>query len=139
MQIRSMMQEFRLTRFSWYWVATLCYCLVIFGLSAIPKTVSIPSLYGVDKVLHVIEYGVLGFLIALSLTGVRPEISNRFLAILILVLATLYGISDEIHQSFVPGRSASVWDVLADSLGGLLGAFFYIRIVRTARIEELGD
>jgi len=131
-----MMQGFRLTRFSWYWVPTIGYCLIIFGLSSLSRGVYIPSLFGVDKVVHFVEYGVLGFLLARLIVNVQSTFSSRFLIGLVVILATLYGISDEVHQAFVPGRNASVWDVLADGLGGLLGAFFYIRIVRRARIED---
>ena len=133
MQIRSVMQGFRLTRFSWYWLPTLGYCLVMFGLSALPKTVSIPSPYGVDKFLHILEYGILGFLLSRSLVMSEVRFSNRLLIILVATLATLYGISDEIHQAFVLGRNASVWDVVADGLGGLLGAYCYVYSIGRSR------
>lgn len=38
-----------------------------------------------------------------------------------IVLATLYGVSDEFHQLFVPGRSADPYDVLADGVGATIG------------------
>ncbi len=41
--------------------------------------------------------------------------------VVVLTVTILYGISDEFHQSFVPGRQPSWYDVLADGLGGLLG------------------
>ena len=41
-----------------------------------------------------------------------------------------FGISDEIHQSFVPGRSPDLWDLVADSLGALLGAYLAPLLVR---------
>ena len=34
-----------------------------------------------------------------------------------MIIGTLYGVSDEFHQSFVPGRTASIWDLAADSIG----------------------
>jgi VanZ family protein len=40
--------------------------------------------------------------------------------------AVLYGLSDEVHQSFIPGRDASVGDVVADALGALLGAAAWV-------------
>lgn len=42
--------------------------------------------------------------------------------------ALLYGLTDEYHQSLVPGREADVLDLLADTVGGLLGAITYIVI-----------
>ena len=67
---------------------------------------------GADKIGHAGAYAVLGALLTLA-TG-RP-----WLAVL---LATLFGVSDEIHQYFVPGRHADVLDVVADAVGALIGA-----------------
>ena len=41
-----------------------------------------------------------------------------------VLLATLFGVTDEIHQYFVPGRQADVFDVVADAVGALAGALF---------------
>lgn len=67
---------------------------------------------GADKVGHAGAYAVLGALLTLA-TG------RVWLAVL---LATLFGVSDEIHQYFVPGRAADVYDVVADGVGALIGA-----------------
>lgn len=67
---------------------------------------------GADKVGHASAYAVLGGLLMLA-TG------RVWLAVL---LATLFGVSDEIHQYFVPGRHADPFDLLADFVGALLGA-----------------
>jgi len=45
--------------------------------------------------------------------------------ILSVLLSSLYGISDEIHQYFVPYRDADLIDVLADMLGGIMGVYIY--------------
>ena len=124
-----MMQGLRQSRFFWYWVPTIGYCLLIFMLSSMSKGVYMPSPFGVDKVAHFVEYGVLGFLLARSIANVQSSFSRIFLLGLVVILATLYGISDEIHQAFVPGRNASPWDVTADGLGGLVGAVIYRRSV----------
>jgi VanZ family protein len=46
--------------------------------------------------------------------------------------AALFGLSDEIHQSFVPFRTADAWDVLADALGAALGVGFYFMLLSVA-------
>jgi len=51
------------------------------------------------------------------------------MVILSVVLSSLYGVSDEIHQYFVPFREADLLDVLADTLGGILGVYIYQAIV----------
>jgi len=88
-----------------------------------------PSPFGVDKVAHFVEYGVLGFLLARLIVNVQSTFSRGFLLVLVVILATLYGISDEVHQAFVPGRNASPLDVTADGLGGLMGAVIYKRSI----------
>lgn len=71
------------------------------------------------KLAHVAEYAILGFLAARAFrTSPRPAISSRwFMISLILVIS--YALIDEYHQSFVPTRSASLWDSLLDMAGGL--------------------
>jgi VanZ family protein len=57
------------------------------------------------------------------------------LMLLSVVSASLYGISDEIHQSFVPFRDAEVADVIADILGAVGGVFLYQMLI-VSRIEK---
>ena len=47
------------------------------------------------------------------------------MVMLSVLLSCLYGISDEIHQYFVPYRSADLMDVLADMIGGIMGVYIY--------------
>jgi VanZ family protein len=103
-------------------IAALGYAALIFWLSAQPHPLPwIPrGLLASDKLVHALEYALLGALAALALgaRGVRP---GRAL-LLAAVLASAYGASDEIHQSFVPGREADVADWAADTVGAILGA-----------------
>jgi len=75
-----------------------------------------------DKLLHLAEYAGLGFLFGLALgaRAARPFDWRQIVAWSAL-LGLLYGATDEIHQSFVPGRDAEFGDVAADTLGALLG------------------
>jgi len=94
---------------------------MIFYLSHQPGDfVQLPQFMGVDKLLHAIAYAILAgsFLYCL-----HPfiHVSNRAAAgIIVLFFCVLFGISDEYHQSFIPGRFVSVWDVAADGIGALL-------------------
>jgi len=65
-----------------------------------------------DKVAHFLAYALLGLLFRRGLGSCRPA----------FLLAALYGVVDEGHQGFVPGREVSFWDLLADFLGAYLGA-----------------
>lgn len=76
---------------------------------------------GSDKVVHVIAYAVLGVLVR---SGLGPGLHRPLVATCATVLiVTAYGAVDEVHQSFVPGRSPSVADGIADAVGAILGAW----------------
>ncbi len=106
----------------------VCIMGIIFYLSHQPGDFAhLPPLAGLDKLLHVIAYSILA---GTFLYGLQPftHSSNRFLNALVVVLfCIVYGISDEYHQSFIPGRFASFWDVLADGLGALLIVGWWLR------------
>jgi len=70
-----------------------------------------------DKLTHASVWAVLG--VSLALAARRPRWRTALIAI---VIATGFGALDEIHQSFVPGRDASVFDLLADAVGATVGA-----------------
>lgn len=76
------------------------------------------ALFGFDKVLHALAYGALaiaflyGF--APSLKGVPPWLA----CCLTILFCLLYGLTDEYHQTMVPGRTFSLGDLAADVFGG---------------------
>jgi VanZ family protein len=84
-----------------------------------------------DKLIHVVEYvpvGVLAFR-----WWVHRNRSRRGSAAglaLIVFLGLLFAITDEAHQSFVPGRSADWLDVVADAAGVAIGGLIYLRLGR---------
>lgn len=95
--------------------------VVIFLLSAESSPPAPAPFPYFDKVLHFGAFGVLGFFTARWLAAaVSAEIPR--LMILSVVLVGLYGVSDEIHQVFVPLRSPDVGDAWADLLGAACGA-----------------
>lgn len=91
-------------------------CAAIFVLSSIPGRAMPAVLW--DKASHALAYAVVGAAFAHAWWGVR----SWWWAV---AAATLYGVSDELHQLFVPGRMGDVRDVLADAIGGLIGAVLY--------------
>jgi VanZ family protein len=79
----------------------------------------------VRKCAHLIEYAILS---ALLLRALRQHLlAARSVA---FVLAALYAVVDEFHQSFVPSRTGSPWDVVTDSIGAILGLVIYVRMTR---------
>jgi len=72
-------------------------------------------------VAHIVMYGVLASLAQASLWGWKPDYRLRW-ALAAAAFATLYGISDEFHQSLVLGRSSSIVDVIVNSLAAITAA-----------------
>jgi hypothetical protein len=105
------------------WLPAVLWAGVIFGLSAIPGT-RLPSLDfpQSDKVVHALLYGVLGALIRRALDRTRSAGSARASFLLAVLIATAYGVTDEIHQLWTPHRSADWRDVVADAGGATVGA-----------------
>lgn len=105
------------------WVPVLVWAAAIFAVSSTPGS-ALPPLPGLqtDKVIHAAVYAVLGVLNARAL-GRTSTLSRRTLVASATGLALFYGVTDEIHQLFVPGRMADVADVAADAVGSLTGAF----------------
>lgn len=92
---------------------------ILFYLSHQPA-LGTPSLFpGQDKVFHAGAYGVLGVLL-LGSTRLKHGGYTVVQAFLSLTIASLYGISDEFHQSFTPGRTPEVLDWVADTTGAAL-------------------
>jgi VanZ family protein len=112
------------------------YAGLIFYLSAQSHPdEDLPSLFGSvnDKVLHAMEYAVLGGLCYRAFRwGVDGPVPARALFFAILT-ASLYGVTDEVHQLFVPLRESSWQDWLADVAGSTLGALAVRRLFGTSR------
>jgi VanZ family protein len=114
-----------------YWVPVLAYAGLIFYLSAQPHPEEdLPSFVKLvsDKVLHMAEYAVLGGLSYWAFRWGTNEAWGRWAVPLAIVLAALYGISDEVHQAFVPFRDASWQDWAADFIGATLGTVVLARL-----------
>ncbi|HVP66775.1 MAG TPA: VanZ family protein [Anaeromyxobacteraceae bacterium] len=100
----------------------LLYAGLIFYLSAQSNPLPfLPrAILSQDKVLHVVEYGGLGVLVAWGLWTLRVPPRRAF--VIALLVASAYGASDEFHQYFVPNRECDVFDWTADTVGAALGA-----------------
>lgn len=96
---------------------------VIFALSSVPGG-RIPSGYGV--VAHFVVYAILGGLLVVPLGRSRASGESVALAVL---FASIYGVTDEIHQAFVPMRTPDVADWGVDTLGAFAGALAMMWLV----------
>jgi len=104
--------------------------LAYLGLIAVmshQEKVDLPVAGRFDKVVHCLEYMPVGFLILrwiVNRSGSRSRITARAMAAA-LILGILYAVTDEIHQAFIPRRSAELLDVAADGIGVLAGCSGY--------------
>ena len=117
---------------AWYALPLVVYCGLIFYLSS-QSGIDLPSFSQSDKLLHLVEYAVLGALAYRFFQRVLPEKSKTFLVMVSFLFALVYGLSDEFHQSFVSGRDSSYFDILADGAGGYIGARLTMLIFREER------
>ena len=113
-----------------YWLPVFLYCAAIFVQSGFDASGKVPAVPFVDKVVHFVAYAVLGILFFRAYRTLPLGKRHSLLVLLSILSAGLYGISDEIHQSFVPFRNADVMDVLADFLGSIAGVAVYDRFAR---------
>jgi VanZ family protein len=102
------------------WIPAAVWAGVIFYLSSRPRLPG-PELPGIDKVAHFAAYALLAWLLIFA-----TERSRLPLAVAV-VLALVYGATDEIHQMYVPGRSPDVLDWFADAAGVAAATLVYVR------------
>src|SRR5574341_1302942 len=102
----------------------IAWAVFIFGLSSIEKMPTIKFFISTDKLAHLIVFFVLCFLSWRAFYYQQSFAWLKSQAMLFAFLLTsLYGLSDEFHQRFVPGRTYDLFDFLADSLGALIFVF----------------
>lgn len=109
----------------------------IFLLSSRPlPAIFFPPISHIDKFYHAAAFSVIGVL--WCRVGYRLTDSLFWALWCGCFLGTFYGISDEFHQIFVPGRSASYGDMIADAVGACLGslAWLWWRLHRNHRIAS---
>lgn len=115
-----------MTRLVRYWMPVAAYMGLIFYVSAqshpeekLPSFLTEFS----DKALHAVEYAGLGALCYRAFRWGATGVTVRHAALFAVVVASLYGFSDEVHQLSVPFRESSWQDWAADTAGAAIGAF----------------
>lgn len=108
------------------WAAFTIYCVIIFIGSSIPGDRIDIDGPGIDKLIHTVEYSILSLLLFLSLRLSRT-IKTSVIFWISAIGSSLYGLSDEIHQLFVPLREFDVLDIICNASGSILGAYVMFR------------
>lgn len=107
-----------------YFIPAFIWAVVIFGVSSIPD-LSTPS-FGfklMDKLAHFGAFFILGLFVAYGFG--RQNLDSRYIFWISVIVSVVYGISDEAHQFFVPGRRMDGLDMLADAMGAAVASGLY--------------
>jgi VanZ family protein len=105
------------------YLLTLGWALFILIATLIPgKTIPSVPIFGIDKLVHFFIFGVLIFL---WLYDSNKDSVNRLKKQHSFMLSILYGISIEFIQYYIPGRSCSIYDIIANSIGVALGYYAF--------------
>ena len=115
-----------------WWIVTILYMGLIFYLSSLSYVgweleIERELFKGYTTsmaVKHVVEYFILGFLLFLSLRKSKIDIFQSYVGT--LFAGVVYGVLDEVHQSFVPFRVMSLEDMLVNSLGVFIGTMVFL-------------
>lgn len=115
-----------------YFVPAIIYYILIFFLSSgsYGSKVDISFL---DKGIHCLEFAILAFLISYGFfKGLKYSMKSK--AIMTIMSGLLLGVSDEIHQYFVPQRQFEILDIIADGVGIIVGLCFYLYLSRRVNL-----
>ena len=117
---------------------SLIIAVAIFVLSAqaklpIPVSVSFPYF---DKLLHAIAFGSFAFAFSYWFSNEKFTVRPVQYFLIVCAVTAAYGVTDEVHQIFVPGRDASVYDWFADCTGAALATGLRLGVVRAVRVDR---
>jgi len=117
-------------RLAWL-VPALGYAALMFWLSSLSNPLPfLPrAIFTFDKLLHAGEYAGLAFLLALGLDRVT-SCGPACAAAVAVALGSFFGLTDELHQALVPGRSADLLDWAADTVGAAVGGILAAVVLR---------
>jgi VanZ family protein len=100
------------------WAPPAIYAIAIFALSSIPNPPAPPGAV-TDKHLHALVYAGLALLVLRALASADASRVTSARAVGAAAIAAVYGVTDELHQWFVPGRVVDALDLLANASGAL--------------------
>ncbi|NNE86082.1 MAG: VanZ family protein [Alphaproteobacteria bacterium] len=110
------------------WPVVLVWMGVLYFLSSQPSLPQALAFDFGDKIAHAVAFGILACFLSFARLPYTLGSIRRVLLVSVFVFA--YGVSDEFHQSFVPGRDASTSDVIADGIGGFVAALLTVWLQR---------
>lgn len=115
----------------------MIYWIILFILTSLPSGMAITTDIS-DKVNHFGAYGLLSVFLYLNLHFQNKlKLFSKYPGIFTLLIASTYGLLDEIHQMFVPGRSAEFLDWVADFSGSLIAVLITGYLIKKFKQNEI--
>jgi VanZ family protein len=115
------------------WLPVVAYMALIFYLSSLPHPdEQLPKILFEklgDKLLHIIEYAVLGLLFYRAFRRAAGPYAAEYAVVLAVAAASVYGATDELHQAYVPFRTSTWSDWIADTAGAVIGVIGSRRVM----------
>lgn len=116
----------------WRWGPAVLQMALIFGASSLPDLQQLPGNVS-DKTAHFAAYAVLAALLLRGISNLRWAGVGWRTAAVAVAGSAAYGVADEFHQWFVPGRSSSVADWVADVTGASVAVLLIMLVARALR------
>ncbi len=122
-----MTTEKKIIAFMQFQLPLIAWCVFVYTASSIPSP-NIPALGTyTDKVIHFGVYGTLCWLAHISFHHQQNGSLKKYSLLAAILFTVVFGMSDEFHQLYTPGRSADILDLAADTFGGLVYIVIYLR------------
>jgi len=118
-------------------ILTIIIAGIIFYLSSL--SLSSPTEGGLSLLPYLYHFGIFflfGLFLLITIKGEKE--TEKHHVFLVLIIAISYAALDELHQSFISGRNASVVDLLVDVLGISLSVIFYDKLKKIKALKKLG-
>jgi Predicted integral membrane protein len=105
---------------------SVIFAILIFVLSHLPSDLIPPNVFNLqDKLLHAFVFFLFGISLLIAFSNVN---NKRKVLILVFLIGSIYGMLDELHQLYVPGRVCDITDWMADSFGVAISLFFRAKV-----------
>ncbi len=122
-----------------FWLPPVVYTFIIVFASSLPQRIVVEYTFKLsDKLLHTGHYMFYGITLIWAFLGPR-ELAGAFKKAYLKAIGVgvLVGILDEFYQSFIPSRTSSGWDALADTVGIIMAGVVFYYVMKIPKLEKI--
>jgi len=126
-------------KYHWPWILWLVVIFLLTGVPGnyIPNVITFSDWLRPDKIVHLIMFGVLGFLFVRGLVKQYSTSSVRYILVIAFIIGVIIGGLTEIMQDYIfTGRDGNVFDFYADSIGSIIGITAFRFVYRKKSINS---